>query len=189
MNNKEKFWYLIGPVVVSLVYAATSPMIHYYFITQVSPQVIATANLLQIGLAAGVNYSIQVDKFKEWYRKNFLLIIIMDVILLTTSSFAGVNYPELRFMGLAVINSVSTVLWVMIMKNIANKIIVDGDARTDFEALNESACLTASFIGGVSAVVLMPKVEICLALQCLANAFMGATDYYSFQVLNKKILD
>ena len=74
----------------------------------------------------------------------------------------------------------------MVMKNIVNRIIVDGDERTNFDALNQTTCLAASFIGGIFAVIFVNiSVEFCVMVQCVANAFMGATDLYSFKILKR----
>ena len=186
MSKKEKFWYIVGPVTVSLVYAITRPIIQIYFITHIETRILATANLLETGLAAAVNYSIQFEKIKELYRKYFLWIVMADVVTLGATSIIGVDYPAVRFFGMSFTNAVSTSLWFMIMNNVSNRIIVDGDERTNFEALNQSACFFASFMGGVLAVIFVEiSVEKCIIAQCLANGFMGATDLYAFRLLKR----
>jgi|GEM_PF-1261089 len=186
LSNREKFWYLVGPVTVSLVFAATRPIIQIYFVSHIDPQVLAMANLLETGLAAIVNYTIQFERLKELYRKYFFWIVATDILIFSATSLIGVDYPAVRFFGFSILNAVSTCLWFMIMQNIANRIIVDGDERTNFDALNQSTCLAASFIGGVFAVIFVNiSVEICVMAQCLANAFMGITDLYSFKILKR----
>jgi hypothetical protein len=72
------------------------------------------------------------------------------------------------------------------MRNLANRIIGDGDDRTDFDALNRYTELWACFFGAIFAMVFINiPVEYCIAAQCFANTFMGATDYYCFKRLNK----
>ena len=186
MNLNERFWFLVGPVVFSLVMAASSPIIHVYFVSQVSPRVIAAANLLGTGFAAVVNYSVRVERLKDLYRRYFKVIVLVDVLLFASVSALGVEYPEARFLGFSFINAVSTCLWVMVMRNVVNRVIVDGDARTDFEALERSTCLSASFVGGVLAVVFVEvPVEYCVLAQCLGNAFMGVTDLHAFSLLKR----
>ena len=186
LSSREKFWYLVGPVTTSLVFATTSPIIHIYFVSNIEPQILAMANLLGTGLAAFVNYTIQFESLKELYRKYFFCIVITDVLIFSATSLIGVEYPTLRFFGFSILNSVSTCLWFMVMKNIVNRIIVDGDERTNFDALNQTTCLAASFIGGIFAVIFVNiSVEFCVMVQCVANAFMGATDLYSFKILKR----
>ena len=186
LSIREKFWYLVGPITVSLVFAATRPIIQIYFVSNIEPQILAMANLLETGLAAFVNYTIQFERLKELYRKYFCWIVVTDILIFSATSLIGVDYPAVRFFGFSILNAVSTCLWFMIMKNVVNRIIVDGDARTNFDALNQTTCLAASFIGGVFAVIFVNiSVEICVMAQCVANAFMGATDLYSFKILKR----
>ena len=190
LSIREKFWYLVGPITVSLVFAATRPIIQIYFVSNIEPQILAMANLLETGLAAVVNYTIQFERLKELYRKYFFWIVVTDVLIFSTTSLIGVDYPAVRFFGFSILNAVSTCLWFMIMKNVANRIIIDGDERTNFDALNQTTCLAASFFGGIFAVIFVNiPVEICVMAQCLANAFMGVTDLYSFKILKRAYVE
>ena len=186
LSRREKFWYLVGPITISLVFAATRPVIQIYFSSHIEPQTLAMANLLETGLAAIVNYTIQFERLKELYRKYFFYIVITDILIFSATSIIGVDCPAVRFFGFSVLNAVSSCLWFMIMKNVANRIIIDGDERTNFDALNQATCLAASFIGGIFAVIFADiPVEWCVMAQCVANAFMGLTDLYAFKILKR----
>jgi hypothetical protein len=124
---------------------------------------------------------------KDWYRNHFLWIVVLDCICFWGFSFFGYEYPEVRFIGFSIINAVSTCLWVMVMRNLANNIITDGDMRTDFDALNSYTTLTACLCGAVIAFFSSISVEICLVAQCCVNAFMGITDLHAFKLLNARI--
>lgn len=188
MTKKEMVWYLIGPIVMSFTFAITSPIIHIYFTSLISPRVMAIANLLNTALAAITNYSIKYDTLKRLYRTYFHWIVYIDIFIFITVSIFGIDYPEVRFIGFAVLNAVSTCLWVMIMKNVVNIIIKDGDSRTDFEALTQSTCLCANCIGSILAVIFVDiPVECCVIAQCCANAFMGYTDLHAFNLLQPKV--
>lgn len=80
MTDREKFLVLIGPVVVSIVFAATSPTIHIYFMQLISSKVLAIANMLEMSCAALVNFSVPMGKMKALYRKYFAVIVLIDVI-------------------------------------------------------------------------------------------------------------
>lgn len=186
MKKNEKFWYLIGPIMMSFIYAATFPIISVYFYSLVSPKVLALSNILGTGLSAIVNWTIPQKRMKEIYRRNFHWIVLIDIICFCAVSFTGYEYPEVRFIGFSILNAVSTCLWVMIMRNLANRIIEDGDDRTDFDALNRYTELWACFFGAIFALIFTEiPVEYCIAAQCFANTFMGCTDLYSFKMLNK----
>lgn len=186
VTKKEKFWYLIGPIVTSFIFSATYPIIQVYFINLIEPRVLATANVLGTLVSAGVNYTIPIEKMKEWYRKHFLWIVLIDLLAFVSVSFFGYEYPEVRFVGLSLLNAVTTSLWVMVMRNLANRIIKDGDDRTDFEALTEYTSLLACAGGAIFAIIFIDiHVEYCIAAQCIANIFMGITDLYSFKLLKR----
>ena len=187
MTTQEKFWYLIGSVIGSFTYAMTFPITEIYFINLIGTTVLALSNMIGTALSAIVYWTVPKENLKSWYRRHFSWIVVIDTVLLWCINFAGYSYPEIRFIGFAIINAVSTCLWVMIMKNIANRIIVDGDERTDFEALTEYVTLFACLVGA-TITFLFPdilSVEYCLIIQCAANMFMGITDVYIFKRLNK----
>ena len=52
MSRKLKFYLLSGPVLVSFIFALTSPIIQIYFVSRVSTEIFAAANMLSTGLAA-----------------------------------------------------------------------------------------------------------------------------------------
>ena len=55
-------------MLVSFMYALTSPVIHIYFIKQIGPNILAVTNMLSVGLAAVVNSTVPNNKIKELYR-------------------------------------------------------------------------------------------------------------------------
>jgi len=186
MTAKEKFWYLIGPVMLSFSFAATSPIVQIYFISLIGPKVLAMSNILGTFLSIIVNWTVPKKNMKSWYRKHFLLIVISDTLLTYVFTFFGYQYPEIRFLGFSFLNAVSTCLWVMVMRNVVNRIITDGDQRTDFDALVQYTTLSGSLAGAVTAFVFSDiPVEYCLVFQCIANTLFGLTDIYIFKRLNK----
>lgn len=50
MNNKQKNWLLIGPVIFSFAMAMTPPVVHIYFMRLIDASVLAIANMI-MGLA------------------------------------------------------------------------------------------------------------------------------------------
>lgn len=186
MSKGEKFWLLIGPAITAFVYALTSPMVHVYFISLISAKVLAAANLLSLGLGAFVNLTVSVDRAKEMYRRNFVFIVLIDVICYVMFSFGGLENPAVRFIGFAVLNAVSTTLWTVVMRNAVNRVI-EGDELTDWESLQKSVTLTAACLGGVLA-LLAPDIEIviCIGLQCIGNLILGLSDLKAFKMLAEK---
>lgn len=186
MTTQEKFWYLIGPVMLSFSFAATYPIVQIYFINLIGPKVLAMSNILGTFLSIIVNWTVPKKNMKSWYRKHFLLIVISDIFLTYLFTFFGYQYPEIRFLGFSFLNAVSTCLWVMVMRNVVNRIITDGDQRTDFDALVEYTTLSGSLAGAITAFIFDDvSVEYCLVFQCIANTVFGMTDIYIFRRLNR----
>lgn len=183
MDGKTKWLLLFGPTLVNFVYAATSPTVHIYFISLISPQILAVSNLINVGLGAIINSTI--ISFRDVYRRYFLHIIFIDVTLFWCISVTGIEYPAVRFIGLAILYAISTTLWVMIMKDAVNGIL-NGVKLTKWQALLESYDLYGAFLGGIIAVfVTNLDVEICIIFQCIANALMGITDYVAYRRIEK----
>lgn len=186
MNSKEKFWYLVGPVVMNISFISTCPILHIYFASHISPRIIAFSDMLAMVLGIFVNRSILVSKLQEWYRSHFLLIIIVDVISMYVIYFFSVEFPEVRFIGMAITNAISTTLWVTVMRSSLNRVL-SGDKLTEWQAYQKSVELTASLIGGCLAMIFIDvPVEICLIIQCFGNTMLGITDFYAFKLLSKK---
>ena len=183
MNNKQKRWLLIGPVVFSFAVAMTSPVIQIYFMKLIDSSVLAISNMLAVGIAAITNTSITKEKFLRWYDKHFTFIVVTDVLSFIVVSCAGMEMATARFIGMALINAISTTLWVCIMRNSINHVI-NGEELTIWQSLSNSYELYASLAGGLIILVLgTMDIEIAIAIECMANLFMGLTDLKARKLL------
>jgi len=181
MPQIVKLYLLGGTAVMDLVYSATSPVIQVYFISLISSSVLAAANILTTALAAVVNASIQSDKLKDFYRHHFLWIINIDIICFALVSFEGLAVPEIRFLGLAILNAVSSTLWFTVVNDAINHQI-GGDKLTKWNSLSKTVNLTAALLGSVIAIIFTGvSVELCIAAQCSANLVMGVTDWLAYK--------
>ena len=183
MNKKQKSWLLVGPVIFSFAMAMTTPIIQVYFIRLVNPNVLAVSNMLAVGLAAIVNTSITKKRFLKWYDKHFTLIIVTDILLFVVVSCAGMELAAVRYIGMAVINAISTTLWVCVMQNAINNTI-EGQNLTIWQSLASSYELYASLAGGLVILILGSiDIEIAIAIQCIANLIMGLADLKARKLL------
>jgi len=181
MTNKVKFLILSGGALTSFVYCLTSPIIQIYFIKLINAETLAMATILSTGLAAIVNGTIQSDKIKDFYRKNFLWIILLDVICFSFIVFEGLVFPEVRYLGLAVLNAVSSTLWMTVMRDAVNHKLRDGEL-TKWDSLMKSSDLTSALLGSITAMMFTNiNIEYCVGAQCVANAIMGFTDWTAYQ--------
>ena len=185
MSNKLKFYLLSGPVLVSFIFALTSPIIQIYFVSRVSTEIFAAANMLSTGLAALVNSSVAVDRIMRWYKKHFYSIVIIDLLCFCIVSFLSTEYITVRFLGLAILNAVSTNLWCVLMRNAVNNII-KGDSLTKWESFESAWNLGGQFFGAALAIYFIDiPLELCIGLQCIANIIMGTTDYKAWNMIWK----
>ena len=183
MNSKQKGWLLVGPVIFSFAMAMTTPIIQVYFIRLVNPNVLAVSNMLAVGLAAIVNTSITKERFLRWYDKHFTLIIVTDILLFVVVSCAGMELAAVRYIGMAVINAISTTLWVCVMQNAINNTI-EGQNLTIWQSLAKSYELYASLTGGLAILLIGDiHIEVAIAIQCVANLVMGLTDLKARKLL------
>ena len=185
MNNRQKNWLLVGPVIFSFAMAMTVPVIHIYFIRLISQNVLAISNMLAVSLAAIVNTSITKEKFLRWYDEHFTFIVVTDILLFVIVSCAGMEMAAMRYIGMAVINAISTTLWVCVMQNTINNSI-NGEELTIWQSLSKSYELYASLAGGLVILLIGDMhIELAIAIQCLANLFMGLTDLRARKLLLK----
>ena len=183
MNNRQKNWLLVGPVVFSFAMAMTVPVIHIYFIRLISPNVLAISNMLAVSLAAIVNTSITKEKFLRWYDEHFTFIVVTDILLFVVVSCVGMEMAAMRFIGMAVINAISTTLWVCVMQNAINNTI-EGQNLTIWQSLAKSYELYASLTGGLAILLIGDiHIEVAIAIQCTANLIMGLTDLKARKLL------
>lgn len=163
--------------------AMTVPIIQIYFIRLVDSNVLAISNMLAVGIAAITNTSITKERFLEWYDKHFTFIVITDILLFVIVSCAGMEMAAARYIGMAIMDAISTTLWVCIMRNAINNTI-KGQDLTIWQSLSNSYEMYASFAGGLVILLIGDiNIEIAIATQCIANLFMGLTDLKARKLL------
>lgn len=171
---------------MSFVYAATEPVIQLYFMQRISTEVLTIANILSVSIAAVTNTTVGKMSFMCWYRSNFKLIVVVDVLCFSTISFTGIDCPTVRFIGFAIINAISTTLWCIIMNSAINRKI-EGDELTCWRSYTDAWELYASLAGGVLLLIIGDiHVETAISMQCLANLLMGITDIQAFNRMEQR---
>ena len=185
MNSKQKGWLLVGPVIFSFAMAMTTPVIRVYFIRFVNSDILAISDMLAVGIAAITNTTITKEKFLEWYDKHFTFIVATDVMFFIIVSCAGMEMAAMRYIGMAVINAISTTLWVCVMQNAINNTI-RGQDLTMWQSLARSYEMYGSLAGGLAILLIGDMhIELAIAIQCIANLFMGLTDLKARKLLLK----
>ena len=183
MNSKQRRWLLVGPIIFSFAMAMTTPVIRVYFIRFVNSDILAISDMLAVGIAAITNTTITKEKFLEWYDKHFTFIVATDVMFFIIVSCAGMEMAAMRYIGMAVINAISTTLWVCVMQNAINNTI-RGQDLTIWQSLARSYEMYGSLAGGLAILLIGDMhIELAIAIQCIANLFMGLTDLKAKKLL------
>ena len=184
MNSQQKRWLLVGPCIFSFAMAMTTPVIRVYFIRLVNSDILAISDMLAVGIAAVTNTTITKEKFLEWYDKHFKFIVTIDVLFFIIVSCAGMEMAAMRYIGMAIINAISTTLWVCVMQNAINNTI-KGQELTIWQSLANSYEMYASLAGGLVILLIGDMdIEVAIVIQCFANLIMGLTDLRARKLLN-----
>ena len=177
MTKQIKFLLLIGTSLMAFSFGLTSPIVEIFFMKLISPKILAVSNVLGIGLAAIIQSSIPSTKCKAFYRRNTYKIISIVIILFISVSVCSMEYAEVRFLGFAVLNALTTSLWAVLVMDAVNHKI-KGDELTNWNATLASGKLYASLIGCVFAIFIADYIPIepTIGLQCVSITIYGICD-------------
>lgn len=184
MEKKTKMLLLVGPSLMAMVFGLTSPIVEIYFMKLVSAKILALSNILGIGLAAVVQSTVPSAKIKRIYRQNAYKIIIFVTILFVTVSLLSTEYVEVRFLGFAVLNALTSSLWMVLIMDAVNRKI-GGDELTNWNATASSFRLYASLIGCCLAIFVADiiPIDIAIWIQCFAITVYGLSDIFALKKL------
>ena len=184
MNKETKLLLLFSSVVSSFCFSLTTPFIHVHFMQLVSVKLYTISNIISMGLAAFVNTVVTNTKARDFFKKSFTFILIIDSLSFAIISFWGVEHIAIRFLGIAVLNAVSTNLWVIIMKDAINQ-VVSGDDLTSWQTLDNPLSLWSCLAGLLTSMCINNiSLNIGIIIQCATTIFMALIDYKAFKKLN-----
>lgn len=126
------------------------------------------------------------QKWRHYFKQFALYFLALDSILYIIIIFLGIDYINIRFIGLAVINSLLCNIWFIMLSDVLNKNI-SGDILTDFKVLQRSWMLWGSLIGSGIGIWINNSisVELALVLQAISTVVIAVCDEYSFGKLNE----
>lgn len=121
-------------VLVAAAFAMTRPSVKIYFVSRISQQVFAMSDLICIGLLAMVSgYLENKNSITTLRRKWFAWFTISDTILYGVLSIAGLYIdPAIRFIGLAIAESLFTIVSFILLRDAVN-IALSGSDLTSFQ--------------------------------------------------------
>ena len=185
MEKNLKYLLVFGTTMLSFIYGLTAPTILIYFTSRVSTEVLAFSNMLSLSVAAAIHNSVNYDKILQFYRNHFAYIVIIDVILTITLYLFSIDFIELRYIGIGLVEAVVANLWKIIMLNAINRVI-SADELTKFNSFSKAYELWAKVLGASLVLVLDGGFDIttCIVLQGMVTFMMGLIDIFVYKKLN-----
>lgn len=187
MEKNLKYLLVFGTTTLSFIYGLTAPTILIYFTSRVSTEVLAFSNMLSLSVAAAIHNSVNYDKVLQFYRNHFVYIVIIDVIMTFTLYLFSIDFIELRYIGIGLVEAIVANLWKIIMINAINRVI-SADELTKFNSFSKAYELWAKVLGAGLVLVLDGGFDIttCIVLQGIVHILMGSIDIFVYKKLNLK---
>lgn len=184
MDDKLKWTMILNGAVFSFIIAITSPTVHLYFVQRVDPQVYVAAGIIGTTLAALLSSLMSKENIRKIIRKVFSLILLLDSFGFAFVSLYDVNNISFRFIGLAVLSSISMTIWCTVMMDALNHKIKDTEL-TNFQTTENAFKLWANVIGGGIAMVVVSslRLEQAIWMQCIANGVFAFVDWKAYNKL------
>jgi len=152
---------------------------------KVSTYIYSIVNWVGIITIFLINYILKKQKNRELLQKFFLLIIILDVLGFLFVSIYGMNNIQIRFFGIAILNSTSSAIWMCIMRSNINK-IWQGEELTNYQTQESYLVSIAQIMGATLAIVVIKlevSIDILIGLQIFAQFIMGIFDYKVIRIV------
>lgn len=187
MSRSIMWLMIISGAVFSFVISLTSPTVHLYFMQHVSPQVYATAGVIETGLAAIMSSAMSRESIRYKMRRIYGAILLLDVIGYAVISLISVGNTSVRFLGLAILSAITINVWLTLMMDAINGVLA-GTKLTNYQTLSRSWQLWATVAGSGTAVMVtgMLTLETAIWIQCAGNALMAGCDYKGFTHITKR---
>lgn len=190
MKNKKlriKRNLCIGLFINYLLFSATTPMVNLFFIQKISSFMYSITNWVSIILGIIMNKILKKKTNRNIIENKLVPIILLDTVLFILSSIIGKSYINVRFLGLAILNSTTTTMWVCTMRSNINKIFIS-EELTEFN-INQDYVVSIAELLGASSAILITKIginiDILMSLQIMASLIMGYFDYKALQLIKK----
>lgn len=174
---------------ISLVMGFSAPVTTVFFMSHVSPGLVATFSIVLKLCGIFVSYVKQSEAAVRWISQNFLPLMIGCEAVFLVLALIGEMHPEIRYVGYNMICVVGIKLLQVVRKdNISN--CLKGTSIITFNSTCDTWGLSASFIGAALcslALELFGNLNITL---CMFIELVGCGIGHGFQVYaNKRILE
>lgn len=176
--------YLTG-LMCALSNGFCKPVIKTYFFSIVDPSIIALSSMIETALSALMMMSISSKGMLNLYRQKYGVIIFISVSCLAAINYMALMDPAIRFLGMAVLDGFTDILWMLILKD-AVQIHKTGEDLTIFTSQAKTYCLVGSLIGSTIMVfIVTPSIETVLLITTVVHAVAGIANYRNDRILRR----
>jgi len=185
-NKKELSYYqqlnLKATLILGLVMAASSPLIHVYMIQSISTdfyKLVAFLNELLLLFVFFVLDKRDEDgnpKVLKRLRVCFVPVVVVGCLVFVVANLTGMFDVRIRFLILCTVDGVVTYLWKIAMNDLWNNLISGTDLTAWINKCGKYDRLGA-IVGATAIHFVNLSVEIALMAQCIAYIYMGYCDY------------
>ena len=142
------------------------------------------ANIIEVALSVLINGAIHSSRTMELFRKQFTLLATTHTVCCTVVSLMGEGWPELRFIGFAILEAITGNLYALVFRQSINR-IWSGDQLTKLEFDMESWSMVGALVGGSLVFLLDLNVHQALWVQAITCASAKICDMVFFKTMKK----
>lgn len=190
---------LLSVSLESGLFAFSAAPVARYFMDLLGSQYPQTCNSIlgfqgvcYVVLAAIANATVGCDLIKKrfdflaWYKRNFGTIILIDSIIFTSISLLSEDCVILRFVGMAVLTTITGCLWKTVsFSQISN--LLSGDELTIWQTKAGMYEQFSAFLGNLTTIIIgdITSIHSFIFIQCFAVWVTALVDYSAFQEAEK----
>lgn len=185
MDKRTQYIIYLTGLMCALSGGLCKPVIKTYFFSLVSPDVIALSTMIETGLSALMMMSVSSKGMLSFYRSHYGSIIMISVSCLAVINYMALMDPAIRFIGMAVLDGFTDILWMLILKD-AVLLHKNGEAFTVFTSQAKTFSLVGSLVGSsVMVLIVTPSIETVLLITTVVHAIAGIANYRNDRHLRK----
>ena len=182
MNFQMRALFYYVPLASGIGMACSGPVIKTYMFASVSPEIVSLANIIGVALSILINGAIHSEKTMELFRRQFTWLASVHTVMFSIVSLMGESWPELRFIGFAILEAITGNLYALVFRQSMNR-IWEGDELTKLQFDMKSWSLAGALIGGALVFLLDLNVHQALWLQAITCASANICDMLFFKTM------
>ena len=184
LNFQMKMLFYYVPLASGIGMACSGPAIKTYMYANVSPEIVSLANIIGVALSVLINGAIHSERTMEMFRKQFTWLATTHTTCFTIVSLMGEGWPELRFIGFAILEAITGNLYALVFRQSMNR-IWKGDELTKLQFDMKSWSMIGALIGGALVFLLDLNIHQALLVQAVTCASANVCNMVFFKTMKK----